>query len=293
MNKTEIISLLKLLEDPDENVFQILRNQILDKSELFKAYLENYHALSINELALERSEILLDEIFIERLEKQLIAFLKTKEQNLLDGVLIIEEYFNRDIDTNLIKEETSKIIKSIWLELNDQLTGIEKVKLISTVLFDKLNFKKYPVGEFKPNYLSFANFINERKYVAPNIALLYCIIAQDISLPLFPINLPGIFLLSYVDKELANAVFEDNNNGSVFFIHPYDQGEFINHQIIEKYLKEQKIEQNIEEIKNMTYPQYLAFFFQMRILALKHKKYEGFETNYADRLINIFKTINL
>ncbi|MDD2385578.1 MAG: transglutaminase family protein [Bacteroidales bacterium] len=293
MNKTEIISLLKLLEDPDENVFNILREQILDKSELFHVYLENYHALSINELALKRSEILLDEIFIENLEKRLIKVLKTKGQNLLDAVLIIEEYFNRDIDAEQIKEETNKIIQSIWLELNDQLTGIEKVKLIGNVLFEKLNFKKYPVGEFKPRYLSFANCINDRKYVSPNIALLYCIIAQETSLPLFPIDLPGIFLLSYVDKELANAVFEDNNNGAVFYIYPYDQGEFINHQILEKYLKEQKTTQKIEQMKNMTYTDFLAFFFQLRTYALKQKKYNGFEIDYADRIIAIFKNINL
>ncbi len=293
MNKTEIISLLRLLEDPDENVFNILREQILNKPELFYEYLENYHALSINELALKRSEILLDELFIESIEKRLIKVLNAKTQNLLDAVLIIEEYFNRDIDAKLVKEETNKIIQSIWLELNDQLTGIEKVKLIGNVLFDKLNFKKHPVGEFKPSYLSFANCIKDRKYVAPNIAMLYCIIAQETSLPLFPLDLPGIFLLSYVDKELANAVFDDDNNGAVFYIYPYDAGEFINHQIIEKYLTEQKIKQKIKNMRNMTYSDCLAYFFHLRILALKHKKYNGFEIDYAKRIIAIFKNINL
>ncbi|MDD2634168.1 MAG: transglutaminase family protein [Bacteroidales bacterium] len=293
MNKTEIISLLKLLEDPDENVFNILREQILNKPDLFHVYLENYHALSINDLALKRSELILDEIFIENLEKRLKEVVDNKEHNLLDAVLIVEEFFNRDIDTIFVKEETNKIIQSVWIELNDQLTGIEKVKLIGNVLFDQLKFKKHPVGEFKPSYLSFTNCVTNRKYVAPSIALLYCIIAQATSLPLYPIDLSGVFLLSYVDKELANAVFDDSNNGSVFYIYPYDQGEFINHQIIEKYITDQKIKQNLNEIKITTYFDCLAFFFKLRILALKHNKHKGFEIDYADRITSILKNINL
>ena len=292
MNKTEIISLLKLLEDPDNNVYQILRSQILDNAELFRIYLENYHALSVNELALERSENLLEEIFLIGFEKQLETAINRRDSRLMECAVVLEQYFNRDLDTELLLKETEKIVKTVWIEFNEQLTGIEKVKLIGKMLFDNLNFKKYPVGEFKPEYLSFANCINYRKFVAPSISLLYCVIAEQVSLPLYPLGLPGLFLLSYVDEELADAVFEEKNNGAVFYIHPYDQGEFINHQLIEKYLKEHKIETKLEQIKNMSYLEYLAFFFEMRILALKHKKQEGFELNYADRILKILKNSN-
>lgn len=292
MNKTEIISMLKLLEDPDNNVYQILRRQILDNADLFKIYLENYHALSVNELALQRSESLLEEMFLDRFEKQLRAALQNHKIGLLESTAILEQYFNRELEAELLVTETKSIINGIWLELNDQLTGIEKVKLIGKILFEKLNFKKYPVGEFKPEYLSFANCINYRKFVAPSIALLYCIVAQEVKLPLFPLALPGLFLLSYVDEELANAVFNNENNGAVFYLHPYDQGEFVNQQVIEKYLKEHKIDVKLERLKNFSYNEYLKYFFEMRILALKHQKKDGFELKYVDRIIQIFKDAN-
>ncbi|MBN2776358.1 MAG: hypothetical protein JXR36_01870 [Bacteroidales bacterium] len=292
MNKTEIISLLKLLEDPDNNVYHILRKQILDNSELFKIYLENYHALSVNELAIERSEDLLDEIFLIGFEKQLETAINGRDSGLMDGAVVLEQYFNRDLDTEVLLNETENIVQSVWLEFNEQLTGIEKVKLIGKILFENQNFKKYPVGEFKPEYLSFANCVNYRKFVAPSISLLYCVIAERVSLPLYPLALPGLFLLSYVDEELADAVFDEEHNGAVFYIHPYDQGEFINHQLIDKYLKEHKIETKLEQIKNMSYLEYLTYFFEMRILALKHRKLEGFELRYADRVLKILKNSN-
>jgi len=289
MNKNEIISMLKLLEDPDDSVYGLIRQKILDDFELYRPYLENYHALSINELALERSEELLEDMFLYSYETRLESYLKQKDPSLLDGVLLIEEYFNRDVDTDLIRTETENIIQSIWLEFNDQLTGIEKVKLIGKTLFEKFNFKKFPLGDFKPEQLSFANCVNSKRYAAPNISLLYCVISQRMDIPLYPLALPGLFVLSYVDAELADAVFVEKNNGSVFYIHPFDEGEFVNHQIIEKYLSDKKIEKRLDDFGNMTYVEYLSFFFELRILALKHKNRKGFELDNADRIKEVFR----
>lgn len=283
--------MLKLLEDPDEQVFELIRAKILADSDMFKTYLENFHTFSLNDIAIERSEILLDEIFMTDFENRLIEILNTSNANLLEGTLLVEEYFNRDADTDSLKKEVDKVIHSIWLELNDQLTGIEKVKLIGKTLFEQMGFKKYPVKGFKPEHLSFLNCITHRKYVAPNISLLYCIIAQEIGVPLYPVAMPGLFILSYVDAELADAVFAEKNNGSVFYIHPFDKGEFINHQIIEQYLDEKKIEKELNDFGNMSYVEYLSFYFELRILALKHKKVNGFELQYANRIKEIFKRI--
>ncbi len=291
MNKSEIISMLQLLEDPDEKVFELIRNKILDNSDTYRTYLENFHAISSNDMAIQRSELLLDEMFLEDFEKRLSSIVVSKDANLLEGTLLIEEYFNRDLDVDALKNEADKIIKSIWIEMNDQLTGIEKVKLISTAVFEKMKFQKYPVAAFKPAHMSLFNCLTYKKYVAPNIALLYCIIAQEMDVPLYPVALPGLFILSYVDTELADAVFLEKNNGSVFYIHPFDKGEFINHQIVEKYLEEKKVEKRLQDFGNMKYMEYLSFYFEMRILALKHKKIQGFELQYASRVKEIFKGI--
>ena len=177
--------------------------------------------------------------------------------------------------------------------MNEQLTGIEKVKLISKAMFEYMKFQKYPVSGFKPEHLSFFNCIMFKKYVAPNISLLYCIIAQEIDVPLYPVALPGLFILSYVDAALADAVFLEKNNGSVFYIHPFDKGEFINHQIVENYLEEKKVEKRLQDFGNLTYMEFLSFYFEMRVLSLKHKKRQGFELQYAARIKGIFKEFNI
>jgi hypothetical protein len=109
-------------------------------------------------------------------------------------------------------------------------------------------------------------------------------IAQQTDIPIFPIEIQGIFLLGYVDKELAEAVFNDDNNGIVFYFHPYDEGSLINQQVIEKYLYDNKIDIKLSSIKTQNYLEYLSFIFNLRILAIKQKKSDDFSLRYSKKV---------
>ncbi len=289
MNNNEVISLLRLLEDPDESVFQAIKGKFLEDPNQFKEYLENYIALSYSEIGKSRAEFILDEIFFLDFESKLNQYLRNEKSRLIEGVAILETYFSKDIEPNEMVELFDETNKKIWLEINEQLTGIEKVKLIGKILFEKDGVRPLPSGEISAKYLSMFNCMLQKKYSSPSMAMMYCMIAQESEVPLFPLFVPGLFLLSYVDNELADAVFQEKTNGAVFYIHPYDKGEFINHQIIEKYLDENKIKKPLEEIEVMTYNQFLAFYFEMRVLVLKKKKKDSFEVKYAEDVLKLFK----
>ena len=287
MNNNEIISLLRLLEDPDKSVYEIVRGKILENGEFFRIYLENYHSFSSNNLGIERSENILDEIFWIKFEKKLKDYTLNPNPQLAEGVFLLETYFNRDVDVNQIEAYFDSVLREVWIELNNQLTGIEKVKIISKILFSENKFKKYPAGDFNPEYLSITNCLSYKKYVAPTISLLFSMIAQQTDIPVYPLDIPGIFLLGYVDEELAEAVFAENQNGIVFYFHPYDEGVLINQQIVEKYIKDNKIDLRINKIRVLSYINYLSFIFELRILALKQKNNRGFCVDYADKVIQI------
>ncbi|MDD3686926.1 MAG: transglutaminase family protein [Bacteroidales bacterium] len=287
MNNNEIISLLRLLEDPDKSVYEIVRGKILENGEFFRIYLENYHSFSSNNLGIERSENILDEIFWIKFEKKLKDYTLNPNPQLAEGVFLLETYFNRDVDVNQIEAYFDSVLREVWIELNNQLTGIEKVKIISKILFSENKFKKYPAGDFNPEYLSITNCLSYKKYVAPTISLLFSMIAQQTDIPVYPLDIPGIFLLGYVDEELAEAVFAGNQNGIVFYFHPYDEGVLINQQIVEKYIKDNKIDLRINKIRVLSYINYLSFIFELRILALKQKNNKGFCVDYADKVIQI------
>lgn len=287
MNNKEIISLLRLLEDPDTKVYELVREKILKDSDFFKIYLENYHSFSANNLGLDRSEELLDEMFYLKFEEKLVKYLSASNLSLAEGVFLLETFFNRDVDINQIEAYFDEILRSVWIELNEQLTGIEKVRVISKVLFEQYKLKKYPAGDYNTDYLSITNCLSYKKYVAPTISLLYCMILQNISIPAYPVDIPGLFLLGYFDKELADAVFDEKNNGIVFYFHPYDQGTLINQQIIEKYIKDNKVDIKFSKIKTIPYIDYLIFIFELRVMAIKQKKKNNFCLKYSDKVSTI------
>jgi len=288
MNNNEIVSLLRLLEDPDNKVYEIVRDKILENGDFFKIYLENYHSFSSNNLGIDRSEVLLDSIFYEKFEIKLKKYVSQPKPQLAEGVFLLETYFDRDIDIDQLEANFDIILRSVWIELNNQLTGIEKVKVISKILFEEHKFKKYPVGEFNQEFLSFNNCLGYKKYIAPTISMLYCMIAQQTDIPVYPVEIPGIFLLGYVDEELADAVFDEENNGIVFYFHPYDDGTLINQQIIEKYLSDNKVDLKVNKLRTKSYLEYLSFMFDLRVLALKQKNPEHFSVKHAKLVKEIF-----
>lgn len=287
MNKNEIISILRLLEDPDPKVYDVVKNTIIDNGELFRIYLENYCSFSSSALGVDRSEAILDELFWLKFEVKLKKYVSNPNSLLSEGVFLLETYFNRDVDEHQIEAYFDTILREVWIEMNNQLTGIEKIKIISKVLFTNNKFKKYPLGEFNPDYLSITNCLSYKKFVAPTISLLYCMIAQQSEIPVFPLEIPGIFLLGYVDEVLADAVFADNGNGIVFYFHPYDEGTLINQQIVEKYIKDNKVKTEVKNIEVLSYQKYLLFIFGLRIMALKQRKISGFCVDYADKVVDL------
>lgn len=290
MTKKEIISLLKLLEDPDEKVYQVIKERIMTNSEFFKIYLENFHSLSDNSLAIERSEEILDEIFITDFLKELEKFLNKENPYLYEGVFLFETYFNRDIDKNQLEAYYDELQRALWMEFNDNLTSIEKIRVLNKIIFKEFKFKKYPIGDFNPDYLSITSCLSYRKFIAPSILLLYSMLAQQNNIPLYPVKIPGIFLMAFYMKDADKNRIVENSNGIVFFIHPFDEGTIVGHEIIEKYLKDNKIDININDISIMTYLDFLLFYFQLRIIAIEHKKKECFEVKYAKRVMNFYKS---
>ena len=53
-----------------------------------------------------------------------------------------EEESNDDLSFKEIDNQIDKIRKDIWLELNNNLTALEKVRIINYFMFDVLKFQK-------------------------------------------------------------------------------------------------------------------------------------------------------
>ncbi|HOE38638.1 MAG TPA: transglutaminase family protein [Bacteroidales bacterium] len=293
MDKNKITSLLKLLEDPDEKVFSIVKDKIVSYGELFKIYLENYHALSSNDLALQRSEDILDEIFWKSFETKFIEYLTNTKANFSEGVFLLEKFFNRDIDIKELNDKYEKIKTSVWLEISEYLTNIEKISVLNTVIFKELGFNKLKTKEIKPDALSITYCISNKKFLAPNITVLYCMLANNLQIPIFPINLPGLFVLCYCNEDIQPDIFNKDSNNIIFFLYPNEGGAVIPKDIASNYLEKLKskikIDKTIDDIETTSYNNLLLDYFIIRINSLKISDTNNFCTRYYKKMEAIFE----
>ncbi len=140
MNKKEVFALISLLDDPDESVFNQVSIKFLSLGEEVIPALEDAWEHSFDTLIQNRIENIIHQIQFDLIKEALREWAKPDQQDLLEGALLITRYQYPDVDVNKIHKQIAQIKQDVWLELNEYLTALEKVKIINHILFDVHNF---------------------------------------------------------------------------------------------------------------------------------------------------------
>ena len=135
-NKKELSALVRLLDEPDENVYLQVKKQIFLYGQQAIPELEDAWENSFDNTIQQSSLNVIHEIQFENTFLALNQWSHFQFDDLLQGFLIVSKYNYPDLDQEKLKKQVAKIIKDVWLELNNNLTGLEKIKVINHVFFD-------------------------------------------------------------------------------------------------------------------------------------------------------------
>lgn len=288
MTKNEIISLLKLLEDPDKKVFEAVKEKIMQDSEFFKIYLENYHSLSSNLIAIQRSEEILDEIFLQRFFEELKKFLTDQNSHLSQGAFLFETYFNRDLDKNQIEAYFDEVLRAVWIEINENLTAFEKINVLNEVIFNKLKFKRAPLSWNKLEMFNIATCLSHKKLTPVTAAMLYLMLCEQLEIPLYPLNFPSLSIIGFYGKDLEIIPDTDSHKGIMFCIFPYMDAKPIGIPNVKKMLSDFSFDYDVDNLNVMSYKEYLLEFFKLRIDFMKKNEIDNFATKNSGQVIKFY-----
>jgi regulator of sirC expression with transglutaminase-like and TPR domain len=240
-----ISSLIHLLDDPDEGIFSQIRLQILALGEEIIPNLENAWETNIfGVLFQNRIEQLIHDIQFEALLKHLEAWKNAGAASLLDGVILIDRYQYPDFDQEQMLKTLEQIQQDVWLELNANLTAFEQVKVINHIIYEVYGFNGNTNNYHNPKN-SFLNIVLESKKGNPlSLSLIYSIIAQNLDLPIYGVNLPRHFVLGYLDRF---SLYKTNNIYTadvLFYINPFSKGTVFSVKEIDHFLEQLKLEQD-------------------------------------------------
>lgn len=247
MDKQELNALLSLLDDPDRDVFLQVREKLLSIGEKVIPALENVWEQSFDTHIQTKIEGIIHNIQFNTTAQVLKEWASTPEQNLLTGALLIAKYQYPDLNEDKLKRHIQQIRQDVWLELNDKLTALEQVKILNHILFEVHNFSGNTKNYHAPQNSYINNVLESKKGNPLSLSLVYLIVAQDLKIPIYGVNLPEHFVLCYKDVHQLMTVKTKRDEemiaqGILFYINPFSRGAVFGKKQLEIYLKKMNLE---------------------------------------------------
>lgn len=236
MDSKEIQAILKLIDDSDPVVFDDIRNVIIENSNQFLPYLENSWIENDSPYYQARIQELLDEIHIKESGNAIAQWGMSDKKDFLDLWLIIEQAIYNHDSANNLRKKVEKLVSDIWLELNVNMTSVEKVKIINEHFFNKLKIKV--VEKNSLTSLSIDAIFNKEEANQLTVSLMYMLVAQRSGLDLSLLNLPKINLLAYIDELTASIAFAiEQHYNIVFYLNTAQKGQILGRKVVDTYLE--------------------------------------------------------
>jgi regulator of sirC expression with transglutaminase-like and TPR domain len=237
----ELNALISLLDEPSNQVFDQIREKILFYGIEAVPFLEKAWDNSFDSIIQLRIEEILHHIQLNSLNKDILEWKEKNHLDLLSGFIIASRFQYPEISVVDILQKVEKIEKDIWLELNDNLTALEKIKVVNHIFFDVHRFSGNKTNIDAPQNLFINNLLETKKGNHLTIGILYIILAQKLNLPVFGVNLPQHFILAYVDEYSDELIPSVNENEVLFYINPFNKGAVFTKREIELFVRHLKL----------------------------------------------------
>ncbi|WP_198342284.1 transglutaminase-like domain-containing protein [Pedobacter psychrophilus] len=237
INETKIASLITLLDDPDPQIFSQIEGELLSYGNEVIGYLEGAWEKSFDALLQERIENLIHKIQFINVKEDLSLWYQSGGFDLLRGFIIINKYQYPDLNEQKIINQIEAIKRDIWLQMMQEGSPIEKVKLINHVFYNIYGFSGNTANHQDPKNSYLSEVLESKKGNQISLAIIYSIIAQKLDIPIYGVNLPQHFILAYAD----NLTKYDEENGILFYINVFNKGYVFGKKDIDLFLKQLNI----------------------------------------------------
>lgn len=244
--KKQIDPLVRLLDDPEPEIFGNVKDRLLSLGNDAVPHLMKGWEETENGLVQDRIEKIIHQIQFDALKADLKIWTLNESSDLLKGAILAARFQYPELDENKILKAVERIKKDVWLELKDDLTALERVKILNHIFFDVHGFGGNTLNYHDPSN-SFINNVLETKKGNPlTLSLLYSVIAQDLHIPIYGVNLPEHFILAYLGEDepitLEGTKIKNPGTRILFYINAFSLGTVFSHKEIDSFLKQLKIE---------------------------------------------------
>jgi len=238
----ELTALVSLIDEPNEEIFYSIREKIAGYGIEAVPLLEDAWLNVLNEEYTKRIEELIDEIRLDDLYFELVNWTNFYSNDLIKAFIILSKYRYPDLDEDKYLQKFDKLKRDAWLEINDHLTALEKIKVLNHIFYNIHQFRG--LRPKKENIQAY--FINEvldtHRGNAMSIGILYIAVAQKLQVPVFGVDLLKHFILVYMDDTMTMRTAEHYTEDDVlFYINALNKGAVFTKREINQYINQMDI----------------------------------------------------
>jgi hypothetical protein len=242
---TELGALISMMDEPSEEMFTSIRDKIKSYGLTAIPFLEDAWLKTEDDDDALRIELLIDDIRFTDLFNELSNWSHFYSDDLLKAFIILNRFRYPDLDEDKYLEKISKLKQTIWLEINQELTALEKVKVLNHIFFDVYRFRGQLPQQVSINAHFLSDLMDTKKGSAVALGTLYLHIAQSLDIPIFGVDLHHHFALVYMEDNIPTKTPEEYSIDDVlFYIAVVNKGSVFTRNEIHKYLKQMKLEEN-------------------------------------------------
>lgn len=242
-SKTEIESLLFLMDDPDPFVQESVNNRLQELGETAIPLLDEYRS-KVNETETKnRVDQVIHQLTFDTLESDFIELLdsgiKTRK-SLEVAMFTLARFGHPTLRISDYQKKLDHFAQMVEPQIKYKLDEKRKMKRLLKFIFEDLNFQGDPQSYHAPKNCFLNEVIDRRKGLPISLSLIVMFISRRLEMPFFGINMPIHFMLNYVgDKE-------------ELLIDPYDDGAIVTYDQCYFFLKKNNVEPRPEHFQIAT-----------------------------------------
>ena len=232
----EISALFHLIDDPDEEVFDAVSKKIVDYGKPIIPNLEHLWETHPSEDVQNRIELLIHRLHFRDLTEDFHQWSVSGHHDLMLGALLVSKFQYPELSTTPVLQEIEKVRRNIWLELNNYLTPLEQIHIVTSILYSYYGLKGGETSYQESNEFLLHKVLEAKRGNQVSNGILYLILCELLDIPVKAIGVPKQFVIAYFKPGYSEENLPNPINKIEFFIDP-TSGQVFTHKEVESYFK--------------------------------------------------------
>jgi len=197
-----------------------------------------------------------------------------EQEDLLKGMWILATYQYPDLEYDQLSKKIEQLYREIWTQLGADLLPFDQIKTINSMLFEKFKFRANTKNFHAPGNSMINTVLESFKGNPISLSTLYLLIAQKLELPIFGVNLPNLFVLTYKTDKLQ------------FYINVFNRGLIFSKEDIDNYITQLQLMPQNEYFEPCDHGQIIKRSLRNLIVAFD-KIGDYHKSNEVKKLVNL------